>query len=109
MKLQEIKGKVSSLPTIMDISDELLTIKYLMSIESEDLTENTDDLKSVINSLELSHTDSGFMELTEENESIFLEFCCWLKKVDSEFNLGLNANTIDSFSLTTEDIKKMMP
>ncbi|HCT5824058.1 TPA: hypothetical protein OT171_004987, partial [Citrobacter sedlakii] len=63
MKLQEIKDKVSSLPTIMDISDELLIIDFLMTIESDDLTENTYDFNSIISSLELSHTDSGFMEL----------------------------------------------
>lgn len=90
MKLQEIKGKVSSLPTIMDISDELLIINFLMTIESDDLTENTDAFKAIISSLELSHTDSGFMELTEENENIFIGFYYWLRKIDNEFGLGLN-------------------
>jgi hypothetical protein len=49
------------------------------------------------------------MELTEENESIFIGFYYWLKKIDNEFCLGLNENTMDSFSLTIEDIKKLMP
>jgi len=49
------------------------------------------------------------MELTEENESIFIGFYYWLKKIDNKFNLGLNENTIDNFSLTVEDIKKLMP
>ncbi|MEH3411133.1 hypothetical protein [Phytobacter diazotrophicus] len=109
MKLQEIKDKVSSLPTVMDISDELLIISFLMTVESGDLTENKDVFKSIISSLELSHTDSGFMELTEENESIFIGFYYWLKKIDTKFSLGLNENTMDSFSLTVEDIKKLMP
>lgn len=109
MKLQEIKDKVSSLPAIMDIPDELLIISFLMTVESDDLTENKDVFKCIIRSLELSHTDSGFMELTEKNESIFIGFYYWLKKIDSEFCLGLNENTMDSFSLTIEDIKKLMP
>ncbi len=109
MKLQEIKDKISSLPTIMDISDELLIIKLLMAVESDDLTKNTDILKYIISSLDFSHTDSGFMELTEENESIFVEFSCWLRKVNDDFNFGLNPNIIDSFSLTVDDIKKLMP
>ncbi|WES69444.1 hypothetical protein [Superficieibacter sp. HKU1] len=109
MKLEEIKDKVSSLPTIMDISDELLIIDFLMTIKSDDLTENTDVFNSIISLLELSHTDSGFMELTEENENIFIEFYHWLQKINNEFSLGLDKNTMDSFSLTVEDIKKLMP
>ncbi|QOV70681.1 hypothetical protein [Citrobacter sp. BDA59-3] len=109
MKLQEIKDKVSSLPTVMDISDELLIISFLMTVESGDLAENKDVFKSIISSLELSYTDSGFMDLTEEYEGIFIEFYYWLKKIDNEFCLGLSENTMGSFSLTIEDIKKLMP
>jgi hypothetical protein len=95
MKLREIKDKVSSLPTVMDISDELLIISFLMTVESDDLIENKDVFKCIIRSLELSYTDYGFMELTEENESIFIGFYYWLKKIDNKFNLGLNENTMD--------------
>lgn len=109
MKLREIKDKVSSLPTVMDISDELLIISFLMTVESDDLIENKDVFKCIIRSLELSYTDYGFMELTEENESIFIGFYYWLKKIDNKFNLGLSENTIDNFSLTVENIKKLMP
>ncbi|WP_368301689.1 hypothetical protein [Kluyvera sichuanensis] len=109
MKLQEIKDKVLSLPSVMDISDELLIIEFLMSVESNDLTKNTGAFNSIIILLELSHTDSGFIELTEENESVFIGFYHWLQKINNEFGLGLNKNTIDSFSLTVEDIKKLMP
>ncbi len=93
----------------MDMSDELLIISILMTVESDDLIENKDVFKCIIRSLELSYTDYGFMELTEENESIFIGFYYWLKKIDNKFNLGLNENTIDNFSLTVEDIKKLMP
>jgi hypothetical protein len=108
MKLQEIKNKLSSLPVIMDISDELVIINDLMAVEPIDLIGGVDTFKSIINSLELSHTDSGFMELTKENEHIFINFYCWLKEVNSEFNLKLNNNIIDSFSLTVKDVKKLM-
>ncbi|EMI7477310.1 TPA: hypothetical protein ACRRX3_001644 [Morganella morganii] len=108
MKLQEIKNKVSSLPTIMDISDELLLINELMTVPYADLAKDMDTLKFIINALDLSHTDSGFMELTKENESVFMSFYCWLNRANSEVDLGLNANVIDSFSLTVDDIKKLM-
>lgn len=108
MNLQEIKNKVLSLPTIMNLADELLIIDELMTIDVNDLIENQDIFKSIIDALELSHIDSGFMELTEENESSFINFYKWLNKTNNKFNLGINANTIDSFSLTVEDVKKMM-
>ncbi|WP_318367558.1 hypothetical protein [Enterobacter sp.] len=109
MKLQEIKNMVLSFPTIMDISDELLLVNELMAISYADLAKDIDALKFIINSLELSHTDSGFMELTKENEGVFMSFYCWLNKINNKINLGLNASVIDSFSLTVDDIKKLMP
>lgn len=108
MNLQEIKNKILSLPTIMNLADELLIIDELMTIDVNDLIENQDIFKPIIDALELSHIDSGFMELTEENESSFINFYKWLNKTNNKFNLGINANTIDSFSLTVEDVKKMM-
>ncbi len=108
MNLQEIKNKVLSLPTIMNLADELLIIDELMTIDVNDLIEDQDIFKSIIDALELSHIDSGFMELTEGNESSFINFYKWLNKTNNKFNLGINANTIDSFSLTVEDVKKMM-
>jgi hypothetical protein len=109
MKLHEIKNKISSLPTVMDLSDELMIIENLMAIEFNDLTENAGIFKSIISLLALSHTDSGFMDLTKENKIKFIGFFHWLRKVEDEFNLGLNHTIIDSFSLTVEDIKKLMP
>ncbi|WP_034918017.1 hypothetical protein [Erwinia sp. 9145] len=109
MKLQEIKNKVSSLPTIMDISDESLLINELMGVEHAELTRDIDGFKFIINSLELSHADSGFMELTYENEAIFVKFYHWLNKINSDLDLGLNTNVIDSFNLTVDDIKRLMP
>jgi len=108
MNLQEIKNKVLSLPTIMNLADELLIIDELMTIDVNDLIEDQDIFKSIIDALELSHIDSGFMELTEGNECSFINFYKWLNKTNNKFNLGINANTIDSFSLTVEDVKKMM-
>ena len=108
MNLQDIKNKVLSLPTIMDISEEVLIINELMKSNVDDLVKNKDVFQFIINSLELSHTDSGFMELTEENEGEFIAFYYWLSEINNRLKLNLNANVIDSFSMTTEDVKKLM-
>lgn len=108
MNLQDIKNKVLSLPTVMDISEEILIINELMASEVDDLVKNKDVFRFIINSLELSHTDSGFMELTKENEGVFIAFYHWLREVNNRLNLNLNTNIIDSFSMTLEDVKKLM-
>lgn len=108
MNLLEIERKVSSLPTIIDISDEINIIKNLMRVSYDDLNENMDIFKSIISSLEMSHADIGFMELNCENENIFVDFCLWLKKINSDLNFGIGENTMDVFSLTVEDVKRLM-
>lgn len=108
MNLQQIKNSVLSFPTIMDISEEILIINELMVVETDDLIKNKDNFQFIIDSLELSHTDSGFMALTAQNQNIFIDFYHWLNKVNDQFKLNLNTNTIDSFSLTIEDVNKLM-
>lgn len=108
MNLLAIERKVSSLPTIIDISDEINIIKNLMRVSYDDLNENMDIFKSIISSLEMSHADTGFMELSCENEKTFVDFYLWLKKINSDLNFGIGENTMDVFSLTVEDVKRLM-
>ena len=45
MKLNEIKNNLLSLPTIMNISDELLIINMLMEVDFSELIENKQRLR----------------------------------------------------------------
>ncbi len=108
MNLQKIKNRVLSLPTIMGISEEILIIKELMIIKTDDLIQNKDIFRFILDSLELSHTDSGFMELTKENENIFIDFYHWLNRINDQLNMNININIIDCFSLSVEDVNKLM-
>ena len=60
MKLNEIKNIASSLPTIMGISNELLIISELMNVKSNELVENRELFRSIVNQVWLSYTDSAF-------------------------------------------------
>ena len=108
MKLCEIKNRISSLPTIMGISSELILIDELMNIEINEIIANGDVFCSIVEQIELSHTDSGFMELTRENEGEFIKFYHWLSELKAEYNLKLNSNLIESFSLTFDRIVELM-
>ncbi|MFP1723838.1 hypothetical protein [Lonsdalea quercina] len=108
MKISEIESKFSDMPTIMDISDELFLIKMLMQVETNDLIENKDIFLNIIESLELSHMDNGFMELTKDNEGYFLDFYKWLIKLNSNYNLNIEANSIETFNLTSDEVNRLM-
>ncbi|GKW19176.1 hypothetical protein PEC302107_09050 [Pectobacterium araliae] len=92
----------------MDISDELSLIKMLMRVEVSDLLENKDEFFSILESLELSHMDNGFMELTKDNEIYFLDFYKWLVNLNSDFDLSINDKSIDIFSLTSDEVNNLM-
>ncbi|BES82966.1 hypothetical protein PEC302110_00630 [Pectobacterium araliae] len=108
MKLIDIKSVYSNMSTIMDISDELSLIKMLMRVEVSDLLENKDEFFSILESLELSHMDNGFMELTKDNEIYFLDFYKWLVNLNSDFDLSINDKSIDIFSLTSDEVNNLM-
>lgn len=107
MKLLDMEKKLSELPTIMSISDEITLIKSLMNVPFDNL--NKDSFFKIINALELAHTDNGFMELNYENEHVFKEFADWLFKLKHECHFNIDKNTIENFSLTVEDVKRLMP
>jgi hypothetical protein len=60
-----------------------------------------------VEQVELSHIDSGFIELTKENEREFIRFYHWLSKIKVEFKLELNNNNnlIENFNLTFDEVK----
>ncbi|NUF50251.1 hypothetical protein [Gilliamella sp. ESL0250] len=108
MNLKEINHKILSLPTIMGISAEISIIKELMNLKSDDLIKNKDIFRCIVESLELSHGDSGFMELTKNNENIFIDFYHWLKRINKQLNINIHINTIDCFNLTVEEVNRLM-
>lgn len=108
MTLKEINDTITALPTVMTLTDEALLIDAIMTIPFAELARDPNSLNVAIRALELSHTDSGFMELTAENEGVFVNFHRWLTKANDEIGLELSVNTIDSFSLTADDVKKLM-
>jgi hypothetical protein len=66
------------LPTIMDIEDEIRVINVLMSMTMGEIQGNLDDFRTLVNNLDISHIDSGYMEVTQTNKDIFLHFAEWL-------------------------------
>ena len=82
MKLEKIKNRLLTLPTIMSISDELLIIDLLMNVEVEELAIHKDLFRSILQDVMLSHCDGDIFDMTEENEIEFIKFYRWLKEIN---------------------------
>lgn len=108
MKLADIENKVSNLPTIMDLVDEVLIIDALMCIDEEHLRAHIPSFSKIVYALELSHSDSGFMEVTAENEEDVLRFYRWLKKLQSHGFGFLNDSIIETFNFSADEVKELM-
>ncbi|KAA9000433.1 hypothetical protein FJU30_09240 [Affinibrenneria salicis] len=108
MKISEIESRFSDIPTIMDISDELFLIKMLMQVETNDLIKNKNIFFNLIELLELSHMDNGFIEVTKDNEGYFLGFYKWLIKLNSNYDLNIKTNTIEIFNITSDEVNNLM-
>jgi hypothetical protein len=103
MGLEEIKSRLSKLPTIMNFEDEIDLVKDLMKVPMNDLNEDT--LEEIVGDIEDAHTDN-FFNLDYENEGIFLDFVDWLYRVNQERGFKIHKNLISTFSITYDEIKE---
>lgn len=108
MQITEIKNSILSMPTILSYPQEIIIIKSLMKQPRHILIKSKENIRFIISTLELSHTDHGIFELTRDNEFIFLTFRDWLVEINISLDLRLNSSVIDTFGLTCYDINKMM-
>ena len=96
MTLHELKISVEKMPTVMDISDEISIIESLMKVDREDILKNKDSFTFILKALHLSHVDSGYMEVTEENKYVFDDFSRWLHGLSLR-GIGIHHNIISDF------------
>jgi hypothetical protein len=107
-KLDELGKKLSLLPTVIDFNDEILIIRELMRLGDDDISENRDLFIEIVRRVELSHTDSGYFELTPENEIEFIGFYKWLLDLERCRSLGLSEDIIENFNMTSRKFARLM-
>nr|WP_255692381.1 hypothetical protein [Luteimonas sp. XNQY3] len=108
MRIQDIENRINSIPTSMSIDTEIEIMEQLMQTDPPDIKSNIKSFKRVIGALEISHMDSGFMEIDSSNEKYVLEFHSWLKILNHDLNMGIANSIIDTFSITEDDARKNM-
>lgn len=106
--LKDINEHLLKLPTIISIDDEIFLIQSLMVLSKDEITSNKTLFLEIIKAIELSHTVNGFMEITKDNEYIFIEFSDWLSRLKKSCVQNIQMGTLENFSLTLEEIQNMM-
>jgi hypothetical protein len=89
MKLNKVIEIFQTYPTILAFSQMLFLIEELQKISIIDIQNNESDFYQLIRDMSLSHCDSGFLDVTENYENIFIDFSKWLYFVEENTNLKL--------------------
>jgi len=104
----EVSKKASTMPTIMEIDEEISLIEDLMSLDIHEIVLNKERFLEIIDDLELSHTDCGYYELTADNEGVFINFSKWLSMLEEEIGLPLHEGTIENFYMIGVRLAELM-
>lgn len=71
MSVKAIYEKLTKLPTIIGLDNEVLLIEELQKSEIEDIRQNLDSFLSILSDLQISHQSDGIFGVTPENKHIF--------------------------------------
>lgn len=74
MSVKAIYEKLTKLPTIIGLDNEVLLIEELQKSEIEDIRQNLDSFLSILSDLQISHQSDGIFGVTPENKHIFFGF-----------------------------------
>jgi hypothetical protein len=96
------------LPTIMGIDNEVKVIRYLMDMSDTEVLDNKEAVAEVIDNLDLSHKDSGYFEITPQNEGQFSKFADWLDRLQNDLHVSSLPSSSD-FRITYQDLLDEYP
>lgn len=106
--LDRMARQMASLPTVMDITDEMAVFAGLMRVPAADIAARKDVFCDIVERLELSHIDGGWSQLDAANEGFFRGVHAWLAAIKRELGLPLDDALIDNLGLSREDIERRM-
>jgi hypothetical protein len=105
MTISELADECDKLPTILSFKDEVRIIRLVKEFSLADIKVDLNQFNNILTKLFDAHFDGGMFDLTEDNQSFFLEFADWLRAVEKAIGGILNIN-IDVFSYTVEDLER---
>lgn len=96
--IDTLHKKIKTLPTILNIEDEIYFIQNLEKTSENDILLNKEMFIEILEVLQISHQDNGIFETTNENIHIFLNFADWIRKLEDQYHLGIEKYT-DGFEV----------
>jgi hypothetical protein len=106
--LDRMARQMASLPTVMDIADEMAVFAGLMRVPAAEVAARKELFCDIVERLELSHIDGGWCQLDASNEGFFQGVRAWLAELKRELRLPLDEALIDNLGLRREDIERRM-
>jgi len=100
--------QMASLPTVMDIADEMAVFAGLMRVPAADIVARRELFCDLVERLELSHIDSGWAQLDASNEGFFRGVHAWLAALKRELDLPLDEALIDNLGMSRADAERRM-
>ncbi|SMD44123.1 hypothetical protein SAMN00777080_2738 [Aquiflexum balticum DSM 16537] len=82
--MKEILKLIESMPTMMDVDQELKIINMLMEYTYHEVVLNEKDFLKILDALQTSHMQTIF-EVNKNNYYYFLRFSNWLDSITKEF------------------------
>lgn len=104
--LDRMARQMASLPNVMDIADEMAVFGGLMRVPAADIVARKELFCDIVERLELSHIDGGWMQLDDANEGFFRGVREWLAALKRELALPLDEALIDNLGRSREDIER---
>ena len=107
--LDRMAHQMASLPTVMDIADEMAVFGGLMRVPAAEVAARKELFCDIVERLELSHIHGGWSQLDASNEGFFQGVRAWLAALKRELGLPLDEALIDNLGLSRADIERNMP
>ena len=89
MSVKAIYEKLTQLPTIIGLDNEVLLIEELQKSEIEDIRQNLDNFLSILDDLQISHQSDGIFGVTPENKHIGMDISRYADGFDTDFSGNL--------------------
>jgi hypothetical protein len=101
--------KLTGLPTIMEIDQEIQLIQELETINDATIVDNQDNFIRVVDHLVGSHVGGAYFQITRENQKVFFDFADWLTGLISRTHIRLDPDLADTFRFSYNKLVAAYP
>lgn len=108
MTPKELLHAAARRPTVSSLEEELSLIRDIRALDPADIGRDIASLVSLIEIVQISHSDNGIFEMGEAEEAHTVGFFNWLKSLEAKLGVPLTRHA-DGLDLTCAELAKKMP